>query len=693
MIAGWIQLGISILAIGTSIYQTGVIVDRAASELDGFMKICMHEGISIKGECVCSHPWGGSECEIDLCVNGIALRHSITNDTGDPWGCSCLKRQKWHGILCDTCHTQNYTETQCLGECEENFYGPLCSKFCERESTCSNHGECSEEGECVCDLGYDGDKCQYPNECHYTDRYTGGVPDLRNLGFPTPCICNKFHAGPTCEESVPISVEVEVRVFGMGRPSASVIFPSQEVSASIPAPEVIMPNGLSVVDTGIAGMPSASAMKGTRVERAPVPKNCIHGVCSDDLDSVCECFDNFTRGPPSTSVNARFCDTCQDDFYPKVGDNKCTKECGFECEGVCDLNGVCQCAEGQTGPKCDECKDAYWPKDSTCPRTKCLLHRPDPCPRNGQRDKCGDCVCSGNVSSSCNECIPDHFGDNCEIYCVAEVTCAGHGVCAEGGCVCDEGFFGPSCLEECSPTTCKHGGECVSFDGADEVWADPLKNFGKSACVCDVGYFGQNCNFFCPRENGGSVCGGGKSKCLIQTTEQECYQDSDCDDNYFCDDLPFPLVDSCRNTWLQDAHFFCLEFLQYEYRCGETLEDLTYMQGTEKITCEVAQGEPFKEVCRNFTFSNCTEEFDLDRLEIVAPFLQTPLKRCKNPQDGFDDLLLEECGFLEEQPAYGYSTFEEALEASADQFVSTQFWKAAPPALRCGFQQFEPKSN
>jgi hypothetical protein len=62
-------------------------------------------------------------------------------------------------------------------------------------------------------------------------------------------------------------------------------------------------------------------------------------------------------------------------------------------------------------------------------------------------------------------------------------VCSGHGTCAGGRCVCEEGYAGPSCAQRC-PTdeagrVCSGHGMCLP---------------GATACTCDLGYAGADCS-------------------------------------------------------------------------------------------------------------------------------------------------------------------------------------------------------
>jgi hypothetical protein len=44
-------------------------------------------------------------------------------------------------------------------DCENDYYGRLCQRFCDSVITCNNHGTCDDNGDCRCYSGYSGSFC------------------------------------------------------------------------------------------------------------------------------------------------------------------------------------------------------------------------------------------------------------------------------------------------------------------------------------------------------------------------------------------------------------------------------------------------------------------------------------------------------------------------------------------------------
>ncbi|XP_062617181.1 protein shifted-like [Saccostrea cucullata] len=92
------------------------------------------------------------------------------------------------------------------------------------------------------------------------------------------------------------------------------------------------------------------------------------------------------------------------------------------------------------------------------------------------------------------------------------IFCRNGGYCEEGRCVCQEGFYGIRCEDECDgPDSCNNHGACVGI---------PRK------CECDIGYqptgyYGKHCEDSChPSVNGScgfaGTCSGAPHRCVCK---------------------------------------------------------------------------------------------------------------------------------------------------------------------------------
>ncbi|XP_061676786.1 N-acetylglucosamine-1-phosphodiester alpha-N-acetylglucosaminidase isoform X2 [Syngnathoides biaculeatus] len=89
--------------------------------------------------------------------------------------------------------------------------------------------------------------------------------------------------------------------------------------------------------------------------------------------------------------------------------------------------------------------------------------------------------------------------------------CGAHGVCAASGCLCDAGWTGKNCSQECllgfygkgcnQTCSCMNGGSCHHVHGGCSC----APGFtGKSCEECVQGFHGDGCNLTCSCMNGGS---------------------------------------------------------------------------------------------------------------------------------------------------------------------------------------------
>ena len=154
--------------------------------------------------------------------------------------------------------------------------------------------------------------------------------------------------------------------------------------------------------------------------------NCV---CSNALS--CACFDGFT--------GAR-CELCEPQLKDISVNPNCT-ECA-ECPltqanfpGAAAASGVCLFPEKVCNVFCT--------RDLNCStHGDCL---PD--------IRVGECNCDANFTgAACDDCAADHFKYPDCIYCKAEDTCNGNGVCnMDGTCKCDPHFDGPRCDQCMAP--------------------------------------------------------------------------------------------------------------------------------------------------------------------------------------------------------------------------------------------------
>jgi len=185
------------------------------------------------------------------------------------------------------------------------------------------------------------------------------------------------------------------------------------------------------------------------------PCPCPDQRCSLDprtRDAVCECQEGYS-GPR--------CDQCADNYYgqPALAGGACLP---CDCSGNTDLSrpgnchpdtGRClQCLFDTGGENCGRCRPGFWGDalNRTCRECTCDLMGSEP-----TEEICdhvtGRCPCLPNVVGlSCDQCAVNHWriysGQGCD-PCDCDDTGSRHAQCNEfdGQCQCKEGFEGRRC--------------------------------------------------------------------------------------------------------------------------------------------------------------------------------------------------------------------------------------------------------
>ncbi|XP_078073378.1 tenascin-like [Mustelus asterias] len=151
-----------------------------------------------------------------------------------------------------------------------------------------------------------------------------------------------------------------------------------------------------------------------------------------------------------------------------------------------------------------------------------------------------DCGAHGTFSSSTCGCVCEEgwSGPTC-----AKANCPANchppqGDCVAGRCVCREGFTGEDCSQEICPDDCNDQGrcideKCVCFPGytgygcTEEICPDDCRGRGRCVdgrCVCNKGYSGFDCGVEdCPGGcNGQGRCVEGKCICNAGFSGKDC---------------------------------------------------------------------------------------------------------------------------------------------------------------------------
>ncbi|XP_010130709.1 PREDICTED: laminin subunit beta-4, partial [Buceros rhinoceros silvestris] len=251
-----------------------------------------------------------------------------------------------------------------------------------------------------------------------------------------------------------------------------------------------------------------------------------HTELCDPVTGVCLNCRGFTSGS--------HCERCMDGYYGNPLNGEPCRPC--LCPGAPTSNRyfahscyedsqsaqlVCNCLEGYSGNRCDECPSGFY-KNSGSPRLDCV-----PCPCNNNIDvtdpeSCnrvtGECTkCLHNTHGvNCQFCKPGYFGSapdqNCQ-RCMCNPAGVHPTMCpgADTACLCDPATGACPCLPNVVGTTCN---QCVSG-----YW-DLASGKGCQICDCD------------PKNSQNNQCNQltGQCPCKLGYSGRYC---DECEENYF----------------------------------------------------------------------------------------------------------------------------------------------------------------
>ncbi|XP_077120924.1 laminin subunit beta-4 isoform X1 [Ranitomeya variabilis] len=486
----------------------------------------------VTGQCACRGDIQGQRC--DSCLPGYygfpncrPCRCNGNSETCDPVTGACKGCKGFtDGANCEQC-IDNYYGNPLLGQpCRPCMCpgSPTSKKYFA--DSCQQNNK-TMEVTCNCFEGYTGKNC---NEC--PDGFYGNIEegeeclpcqcnDNINVKDPNSCdkitgeclLCMKNTFGPNCESCLP-------GFFGSGLhhncikcncdSKGSISTLCDQVTGQCPCRGDIQGQRCDSCLPGYYGFPNCQPCKcnGNSETCDPVTGACKG--CKGFTDGTnCErCIDNY-YGNPLLGQPCRPCmcpgsPTSKKYFADSCKQNNKTMEV------------TCNCLEGYTGKKCNECPDGFYGNIE-------------------EGEECLPCQCSDNINvkdpNSCDKitgecflCMKNTYGPNCES--------------------CLSGFFGSGLHQNCTKCNCDSKGSistlCDQVTGQCPCHGDIQ---GQRCDSCLPGYYGfPNCRP-CKCNGNSETCDpvtGACKGCKRFTDGTNCER---CIDNYYGNPL---LGQPCR---------------------------------------------------------------------------------------------------------------------------------------------------
>ncbi len=423
--------------------KQGYYGDKCHVQCDAATKCSGHGQCNSLGDCQCDSGWhstAGELCNAKCGKDFLGCVHPEATCSSGSFACICppgitghwcqCKNNCVHGTpdteQCDNTYHSSVTSYTCIpNTCAATYHGPDCDKEC-------NCGACPECENTACQLDPSGATSDYGCQCLQAPNNT-----LAWVSYDR-CKENRISPAQICEDDM---------CLGGGQCSADLtecVCRSRGFDGTL-RPTCADPDGH---DCAWLGTPNATQTTvGCGIckqdyNNKPIWGNedlinplvaCVfycddtvtcngHGKCVvRSSDTACDCdvgWDDFTG-----------CSTCKSEYYPKTGDDMCTKKCTRKCEDalLCPQGAWCDVDRQQAASLTDD-------------NVNCRH-----CNGNGECTGDGTCQCDATYYAPANDC--SHECTQCDQdkgNCVYDTT-TGSFVC-----MCYDGYFGEHCTVTCS---------------------------------------------------------------------------------------------------------------------------------------------------------------------------------------------------------------------------------------------------
>ena len=488
---------------------------------------CSYSPTLLTAYCKCAPGYGSSLCEVECEGSPPCSGHGTCDwALGVNPMCVCFSdpvRGYWTGPTCGQCQAMYNNSAGCTKACP-NSTGVACS----------GHGMCSN-GVCFCERSPLSSGTEYCGPACERSSKRDAASSSSTACLPGACSCvycsKLFAYGVDCGRDCPgTSVDGLMTCSGHGWCGQGNSLTCRDAAADPPCAAGQINTGECSCMPGYVGL-DCSQNCGARNCGSPGRGYCV----LNDLTPECECYDMFAGANCELScpaVAGMMCAGHGQCNNTRLGDASCKCSGGFtgaSCDIPCACNpqnGACDvqlCQNYTTYQTCSVCRCfGNFSEAALC----------NDCVNGTQGERCeGPCVHGITRGRQCL-CQTNWSTPACNVSCPRDpnsgYVCGGHGACRwgndqSGNCVCDDDWYGSYCSSYCTLSLCTatlinpqcnvESGACVCQDSAQGHWN------GTRCDACRDGFWGPTCTEECHCSSHGS--------CDINTGECRCFESQD----------------------------------------------------------------------------------------------------------------------------------------------------------------------